>query len=705
MKMKTIMTLASQAVFLLLTPFALAVDSSSITAIDVSNVSAEKQVVKISFNGVPPTPTSFAVNTPPRIAFDFANTTNQAGKNSVQVNGAALRLINVAEGTGRTRLVFNLQKPASYETKIENNALLVTVDGAAAMSTAKGAVPVASNAKFAEAKPSGKREGIQDIDFRRGTSGEGKVVIDLSSSNVGIDIRQQGKKLLVEFSKVALAKNLERSLDVSDFGTPIQKVDTFSQGDSVKMLIEPKGNWEYSAYQTENRFVVEVRDASEKTKTVQSKPNYKGEKLSLNFQSVEIRTVLQVIAEFTGLNIITSDTVNGALTLRLKDVPWDQALDIILQAKGLDQRKSGNVMWIAPRDELASKEKQELESKKQIAELEPTRTEYFALKYTKADDMKLVLTDEKQKLLSPRGSAVIVPRTNQVIVQDIPSKLEQIRELIAKTDIPVRQVMIEARIVEAEDGFSRNLGVKFHGIYNGRGDLAGASGGLTTKNYPIAVTDPVTGLPKADTYPGPALSGNTPSVNLPAAAIGGFNPGSIAMLLAGSDGLLGLELSALEQDGKGKIVSSPRLVTADQVEAVIEDGQEIPYSESSQNGATSVSFKKATLSLKVTPQITPDGNVFMDVAVNKDSRGENTLSGPAINTKQIKTKVLVENGGTVVIGGIYIEDTTNTVTQVPLLGDIPVMGNLFKNRSTAKAKRELLIFLTPRVLQSDLTLR
>lgn len=695
MKMNKIRSWVSQVTFLLVAPFAIAAEPASITAIDVSNVSAEKQVVKITFNGTPPTPTSFSVNTPPRIAFDFANTSNQAGKNSVQVNGAALRLINVAEGTGRTRLVFNLQKPASYETKVENNALLISIDGAANAAVAKNSAPTNIGTQFATTKSTGQREGIKDIDFRRGVAGEGKVVIDLSSTNVGIDIRQQGKKLLVEFSKVGLPKALERSLDVSDFGTPIQKVDTFSQGETVKMLIEPKGNWEYSAYQTENRFVVEVRDASElKNKSAQTKPNYKGEKLSLNFQSVEIRTVLQVIAEFTGLNIITSDTVTGALTLRLKDVPWDQALDIILQAKGLDQRKSGNVLWIAPRDELASKEKQELESRKQIAELEPTRTEYFALKYTKAEEMKTVLTDEKQKLLSPRGSAVIVPRTNQVIVQDIPSKLEQIRELIAKTDIPVRQVMIEARIVEAEDGFSRNLGVKFHGLYLGKD--GGVAGGLTTKEYTSA---------GGTKYPAPALAGDKPSVNLPAAAIGGFNPGSIAMLLAGSDGLLGLELSALEQDGKGKIVSSPRLVTADQVEAVIEDGQEIPYSESSQNGATSVSFKKATLSLKVTPQITPDGNVFMDVAVNKDSRGENTINGPAINTKQIKTKVLVENGGTVVIGGIYIEDTTNTVTQVPLLGDIPVMGNLFKNRSTSKAKRELLIFLTPRVLQSDLTLR
>ncbi|QLG89986.1 type IV pilus secretin PilQ [Chitinibacter bivalviorum] len=696
--MTKILSCLTQTAFLLIAPFALAAEMASITSIDVSNVSAEKQVVKVTFNGAPPTPTSFSVNTPPRIAFDFANTTNQAGKSSVQVNGASLRMINVAEGTGRTRLVFNLQKPASYETTVENNSLLISIDGASTASVNKNSAPTRTNAQFAESKQTGKREGIQDIDFRRGSAGEGKVVIDLSSSNVGIDIRQQGKKLLVEFSKASLPKNLERSLDVADFGTPIQKVDTFSQGDTIKMLIEPKGNWEYSAYQTENRFVVEVRDAADgKGKASLAKQNYKGEKLSLNFQSVEIRTVLQVIAEFTGLNIITSDTVNGALTLRLKDVPWDQALDIILQAKGLDQRKSGNVLWIAPRDELAAKETAELEAKKKISGLEPTRTEYFLLKYAKAIDAQKLLSEGKGKdastsLLSERGTVASDLRTNQIIVQDIPSKLEQVRELLSKIDVPVRQVMIEARIVEAEDGFTKNLGVKWNGLYANKN--AGVAGGLTTKEYGTT-----------NTFTGPALDGSKPSVNLPAAAIGGFNPGSIALLLAGSDGLLGLELSALEQDGKGKIVSSPRLVTADQVEAVIEDGQEIPYSESSQNGATSVSFKKATLSLKVTPQITPDGSVFMDVAVNKDSRGEATLSGPAINTKQIKTKVLVENGGTVVIGGIYIEDTTNTVTQIPLLGDIPVMGNLFKNRTSVKAKRELLIFLTPRVLQSDLTLR
>ncbi|XZG70313.1 type IV pilus secretin PilQ [Chitinibacteraceae bacterium HSL-7] len=440
-----------------------------------------------------------------------------------------------------------------------------------------------------------------------------------------------------------------------------------------------------------------MRKAEEDTRSIASmKPAFKGEKLSLNFQNVEIRTVLQVIAEFTGLNIITSDTVSGNLTLRLKDVPWDQALDIILQAKGLDQRRAGNVMWIAPRDELAAKEKAELESRKQIAELEPTRTEYFNLKYTKADDMKKVLTDDKQKILSSRGSAVIVPRTNQVIIQDVPSKLDEIRELIAKTDIPVRQVMIEARIVEAEDGFSRNLGVKFHGI-GWKGDVLAGGGIKNDTEYP-AYGVPAEGV-------GPGIAGNVPQVNLPAAALNGFSAGSIGMLIAGADGVLGLELSALEADGKGKIVSSPRIVTADQTEAIIEDGQEIPYSESAQNGATSVSFKKAVLSLKVTPQITPDGNVIMDVKVNKDSRGANTISGPAINTKQVQTKVLVENGGTVVIGGIYIEDKSTDITQVPVLGDLPVLGHLFRNKASTTQKRELLIFVTPKILDGDVSLR
>ncbi|GAA5786794.1 fimbrial protein [Chitiniphilus shinanonensis] len=664
-----------------------AAQASDITSVDVSTISNEKQVVKIAFDGPVPQPTSFSVSTPPRVAFDFPGASNKAGKSSVQVNGAALRLINIAEGTGRTRLVFNLNKQAAYDTKVEGNTYLVTIDGSSPAVAAKS-----ETTHFAQPSPSAAAadEGLREIDFRRGVSGEGKVMIDLSSPNVGIDIRQQGRTLVVDFLKAALPDRLQRRMDVGDFGTPVQKVDTYRQGNNVRMVIEPAGNWEYSAYQTENRFIIEVRKADEDSKSISAlRPNYKGEKLSLNFQNVEIRTVLQVIAEFTGLNIITSDTVSGNLTLRLKDVPWDQALDIILQAKGLDQRRSGNVLWVAPRDELAAKEKQELEAKKQISDLEPTRTEMFQLKYQKAEDFKKILTDDKQRILSQRGSVVIDPRTNILIVQDVPSKLDQLRDIITKTDIAVRQVLIEARIVEARDGFSRDLGARLSWAATGH------VGNTNVSSWPtLAGTTVENGVPTmGDTLPF--------NVNLPVAG----NPGTLALIAANANWLLGLEINALEADNQAKIISSPRLVTADQTEAIIEDGTEIPYAESSPNGATSISFKKATLSLKVTPQITPDGNVIMDVKVNKDSRGESTLAGPAIDTKQITTKVLVENGGTIVIGGIYTQDLRTEVQKVPLLGDMPVLGNLFKNTHKNDEKRELLIFITPKIISSEVTLR
>ncbi|WP_034640603.1 type IV pilus secretin PilQ [Chitinilyticum aquatile] len=663
-------------------------EQAALTSVDVTSESAEKQVVKLTFNAQPPAPTSFVVKAPPRIALDFANVANQAGKNAIQVNGAAVRTVNIAEGGGRTRLVLNLAKTAGYSTETQGNTVLVTVDAANADATSTSS----KNTQFAEAKPSSRKESVQNVDFRRGQNGEGKIVVDLSSPNVGIDIRQQGKNLLVDFSKATIAKNLERRLDVSDFGSPVQKVDTYAQGDQVKMVIEPKGVWEYSAYQTENRFVIEVRDSSADKAQLTSQKNYKGEKLSLNFQNVEIRTVLQVIAEFTGMNVITSDTVNGSLTLRLKDVPWDQALDIILQAKGLDMRKTGNVLWIAPRDELAAKEKQELETKKQISELEPTRTEYFRLRYHRAEAFEKILKDEKQKILSTRGSAVIDERTNTLIIQDIPGKLDQIRDLVEKIDIPVRQVMIEARIVEASDGFSRNLGVKWHGI-GWNGDFA-AGGGTTTKEYTSS---------SGEKFTGPAIDSGKSQVNLGAAALNKFAASSLGFLVAGSDGILALELSALEADGLGKIVSSPRVMTADGQEARIEEGQEAAFTETAPNGATTTTFKKAVLSLKVKPQITPDGNVIMEVKINKDDF-ENVTQG-LLNTKQVETIVRVENGGTVVIGGIYVTQEGKDVTKVPLLGDVPGLGNLFKNTSTTNKKRELLVFLTPRVVDSGLTLR
>ena len=670
--------------------------AADITGVDVNQVSPEKQVIKLTFNGAPPTPTSFSVNTPPRIAFDFPGTGNLAGKNSVQVNGSALRVINIAEGSGRTRLVLNLQKQAGYTTRVDGNSYLITLDGAQA------GVPLeARPVHFADAKPVATGQSIKGVDFRRGPNGEGRLVVDLSDPNVGIDIRPQGKSLLIDFAKASLPKSLEHRLDVTDFGTPVVKVDAYSLGENTRMAIEPKGNWEYSAYQTENRFIVEVRPKVDDTKANAIKPVYKGEKLSLNFQNVEIRTVLQVIAEFTGLNIITSDTVNGNLTLRLKDVPWDQALDIILQAKGLDQRKSGNVLWIAPRAELADKEKQQFEAQKSVDDLEPTHTEAFQLKYQKGEDIKKMLTDTAQQMLSKRGSIVVDPRTNTLFIQDVSSKLDQVRTVINKIDVPVRQVMIEARIVEATDTFSKELGARL-----AWGTLSHI-GGTTISGAPSLNNVSTPGSTNGVTVGGPAVNqnGGLVGVNMPATGAGVGNASTFALVAQSANFLLGLELSALEADSKGKIISSPRLVTADQVEAIIEDGQQIPYSSSAQNGATTISFKDATLSLRVTPQITPDGNVVMDVKVNKDSVGQNTTNGPAINTKHIETKVLVENGGTVVIGGIYTQTLNDGTEKTPFLGDIPILGNLFKHNLQSDNRSELLIFITPKILQSDLTLR
>lgn len=688
MKSSKIVSILRVLALSLFAPLVFAADPVGITSIEVSSVSAEKQVVKVNFSGDAPSPASFSTRTPPRIAFDFPNVINQSDKSSVQVNGNVLRQVNVAEGNGRTRLVLGMQKQASYDVKTEGRSVIITLDGSAAAAAAPKVV------QFAEAVGPAQAQGIQNVDFRRGPNGEGKIIVDLTSPNVGIDIRQQGKLLAVDFARASLPKKLERRMDVTDFGTKVQKIDVIGQGDSTRMLIEPTGNWEYSAYQTENRFTIEVRETVEDKNADASKKTYKGEKLSLNFQNVEIRTVLQVIAEFTGMNIITSDTVTGSLTLRLKDVPWDQAMDIILQSKGLDQRKSGNVLWIAPRDELSAKEKQELENKKQIEELMPTRQEMFRLKYHKAADFEKIVKDDKQRVLSKRGSAVMDPLTNTLIVNDVPTKLEEIRNLIEKIDIPSRQVMIEARIVEAREGFSRELGARLGLVRRG-----------ATNTYSGTLKDAGPNLHPVDGTAATVYPDNL-AVNLPANSINGYTASSFAALFGSVAGsMIELELSALESENAGKIVSSPRLVTADRVEAVIEDGQEIPYQESNPNGATSISFKKAVLSLKVTPQITPDGNVIMDLKVNKDSRGVETINGPAIDTKQVQTRVLVENGGTVVIGGIYLESTTNVTDQVPLLGDIPLLGNLFKHRSKTKEKRELLVFISPKILSGELTLQ
>jgi len=658
-------------------------------------------------------PASFTVANPARIAFDFPNTINALARTSQDVNEGELRSVNLVQVGERTRVVLNLKSMVTYDTRAEGNVLTIAL---AAVPSAASRAAGDRTVRFAEGTADDKHS-LRDVDFRRGKAGEGRIVVELSDTNTGIDIRQQGQTLVVDFLKTKLPENLRKRLDVTDFATPVTVISTFQQGDNTRMVIEPRGLWEHNAYQTDTQFVVEVKPVQyDPNKLVQgTRGGYKGEKLSLNFQNVEVRSVLNVIADFTDLNIITSDTVQGNLTLRLKDVPWDQALDIILQTRGLDMRKNGNVVWIAPRDELATKEKLELEAKQQIADLEPLRTETFALNFAKADVIAKLLSGQgqagagnTQRILSKRGSASWDERTNQLFVQDIPSQLDEVRKLIAQTDIPVRQVQIEARIVEAGDNFTRTLGARLG--YN----VTDASGSSPIGSNPnralfggaLGNTAAVSGQP---TFINPSIPQNL-MVNLPATLSSqqsGQQAGQFSLVLfnRSQTRFVNLEITALESDGRGKTISSPRVVTANQVEALIEQGTELPYQQATSSGATSISFRKATLSLKVRPQITPDGNVVLDVDVNKDNVGISTPAGFAIDTRHVKTSVLIENGGTVVIGGIYIQEQTNNVNKVPLLGDLPGVGPLFRNTQRIDNKTELLVFLTPRIVEERLTVR
>lgn len=643
-------------------------------------------------------PTGFSIQAPARIALDFPGVSNAMGRSAVDLNLGNLRSANVVQAGERTRVVLNLKAPTAYKAEIQGKSLLITLEPAALAAPSAAATPVFAESRNRDVLP------LKDIDFRRGTDSAGRVVVDLANNQVGVDIRQQGQTLVVEFLKTALPEGLRRRLDVADFGTPIQTVTTFQTGDKVRMVVEPKGSWEHSAYQSDNQFVLEVRPQKVDPNKLSQGPGYTGEKLSLNFQNIEIRSLLQVIADFTNFNIITSDTVTGSVTLRLKDVPWDQALDIILQAKGLGMRKTGNVLLIAPKDELAAKDKQDHESRNAIQSLEALRTQDFKLNYAKATDIAAGLLGSSgagaTKILSARGSVISESRTNQLFVTDIPAKLEQVQALIAKLDIPVRQVLIEARIVEASDSFGKSLGVRLGGrpfTLNGNRntmfgntyiapDITAASGAVRGQNFGTNAGD---------------------FVQLPGVGQNGYPASTFAISLFNSSvtRLLNLEISAAEADGKGKIVSSPRIVTADQVKALIEQGTELPYQQATSSGATSIAFRKANLKLEVTPQITPEGNIILNVDVNKDSVGRATSNGFAIDTKHIQTQVLVENGGTVVIGGIFEQNDREDETKVPLLGDLPAIGNLFKTKTRTASKSELLVFITPKMLTNGAALR
>ena len=685
-------------------------------------------------------PGGFSVQTPPRIALDLPGVGNAMGRSVVDINQGNLRSVAIAQAGERTRLVLNLRQAANYRTELQGKVLVVVVDNASAVTAAP-----AANEPLHFAQPQNQdRLPLRDIDFRRGGDGAGRVVVALASTQVGVDIRQQGQSLVVEFLRSSLPETLRRRLDVADFGTPVQSVSTFQSGDRVRMVVEPRGNWEHSAYQSDNQFVLEVRPVKADPNKLTQGPGFTGEKLSLNFQNIEVRALLQVIADFTNFNVVTSDTVTGNVTLRLKDVPWDQALDIIMQAKGLGVRKNGNVLWIAPKDELAAKEQLELESKKKLAELEPVRTQSFQLNYARADEVAKGLSGQSgggrgsdsgagsssgnsggssgagssgggggsqaQRILSPRGSVIFETRTNQLFVTDIPSKLEEVQVLIAKIDIPVRQVLIEARIVEADDRFGRTLGVKLGGS-----DLRGIQGGIPGYsigggNY-VTVGGGTVGVANQTLQTGltgsaatAAAYANSNFVNLPGSTInsvfGGQSLPSFALSLfsPAANRFLNLELSALEADGKGKIISSPRVITADQTKAIIEQGTELPYQVATSSGATSIQFRKANLKLEVKPQITPEGSVIMVLDINKDSVGQSTPQGFAIDTKHVQTEVLVENGGTVVIGGIFTQTDSSDVNKVPFLGDVPVVGALFRNTTKVSTKTELLIFITPKIV-------
>jgi len=677
------------------------------TAIEsvTGSVQGGTEVVRIDLSqALTAVPTGFAIQSPARIALDFPGVANAMGRSTVEINQGNLKSVSVVQAGERTRVVLNLKQPAAYKVEIQGKSLLVVLEPVVAGAPSVAIAPVFAENRSRDSAP------LKDLDFRRTADGAGRIVVTLPNNQVGVDIRQQGQSLVVEFMKSTLPEGLRRRLDVADFGTPVKTVSTSQIGDRVRMVIEPQGQWEHSAYQSDEQFVVEVKELKVDPKKLTQGVGYSGQKLSLNFQNIEVRSLLQVIADFTNFNIVTSDSVSGSVTLRLQDVPWDQALDIILQAKGLGVRKNGNVLWVAPKDEIAAKEKLDLESVAAVQGLEPVRTQAFQINYAKAPEIAAQLTAGGSgaggaRMLSARGSVIAEPRTNQLFVTDIPSKLEQVQQLIAKLDIAVRQVLIEARIVEASDTFGKSLGVKLGGS-----DLRAQKGGdggyqLSGENRVAFGTN--YGNAVASSGAGGTVDTSGSFVNLPAVGQGGYNPATVALSIfsAAANRFLNLEISALEADGKGKVVSSPRVVTTDQVKALIEQGTELPYQVASSSGATSIAFRKANLKLEVTPQLTPEGNILLDLDITKDTVGQSTAAGFAINTKHIKTQVLVENGGTVVIGGIFEETLSDNETKVPFFGDLPGVGYLFKSKGRVANKQEMLVFITPKMLSDRATAR
>ena len=676
--------------------------SNKIENIDFSALSGGRVSIRIQMkDALVNPPAGFTLNNPARIALDFPQTANGLAKSNIVSEQGALKSISLAQAKDRTRMVLNLSRNVSYNTVLNGKDVIITLQGNEA-----GVGATATETRFAEAKATNQAHAISNVDFARGKNGEGRIIVDLSDPNTGINIKQKGKLLIVDFVNTDVPVELQRRLNVINFNTPVLYVDTMKQGKNGRMVIEPKGNWEQSAYQADNKFIIDVRQVLEDpNKLVRgSKPGYAGEKLSLNFQNIEVRSVLQVIADFTGLNIIASDTVTGNITLRLKDVPWDHAMDIIMQNKGLTMRKIGNVITVAPAEEVTAKEKAQLEAINAIEDLEPLRTEIFVLRYQKAEAFRDILTgsgaggsagrtSQNRSILSKRGSAVVDPRTNTLFIQDTAKKLAEIQEIINKTDVSVRQVMIESRLVLADDKFGKSLGARF-----------GIQSATTPGKNNLSIGGTLNNAGSATGTGGAAANTGGLNSNLP--VIGSFGNFAVSLFRLPAGLLLNLELSALETDKRGKIVSSPRVTTANQQKARIAQGIEIAYNEASASGAATVAFKKAELSLEVTPQITPDDKIIMDLEVRKDSLGAPAPNGaPTINTQNVLTQVLVANGETAVIGGIYEQEERNDVDKVPFFGDLPIIGNAFKKRTKQDDKSELLIFITPKIMDESIGLR
>jgi len=657
----------------------------------------EVQVI-LELSGPVPSPNTFATDNPARVVVDLPDTRLDLKQKNLSLGVGRARTLHAVESGGRCRIVIGLTQSVPYVVNADGNRVVINLDGGVIRAASKAGESAAATSATAG------MNSVEEVDFRRGENGEARIIVRVSRPDVVVDMQERGNHIYVDFLNSVVPERLERRLDVTDFATPVTTIETYSLDSQARLVITPTGRYEFLAYQTGSTYIIEVKPVEEKKRdgVVGQDREYTGERLSFNFQNIEIRAVLQLIADFTGLNIVASDSVRGNITLRLKNVPWDQALDIILKARGLGMRQIGNVLLIAPNEEIAARDKQELEAQQQLQQLVPLRTQFFPINYAKAGDVSAMLGAEGAGVISDRGSVSVDPRTNTLMVKDTPDRLEEIAKLIEKLDVPIRQVLIESRIVIANDDFSRQLGVR-----SGLTTFAenGADGVIATSGSSIGtdtmVNSAIGNLGSTGNITPIALPalGNRLNVDLPAAS----SAGSLALAILGADYLVDLELSALQQEGRGEVISSPRVVTSNQKQATIEQGVEIPYQEASASGATSVSFKKAVLSLQVTPQITPDDRVIMDLNVTKDAQGKIVSGIPTINTRAVKTQVLVDNGATVVLGGIYEQTRREDISKVPLLGDLPVVGNLFRQTVSQDDKAELLIFVTPKILKEQLS--